>query len=158
VSDTETFDRHILFGLVEYARNVAGITDAEHEESAPNAPMLLVSKLAQSLVGRTQAIRVTPGSILRRAYGCDEVDEQFACNYGLNPKFSGIFENGGLTVSGVDGEGNVRAVELTGHPFFVATLFLPQVRSRPGAPHPLIVACMGAARTFQASRQTRTRG
>jgi CTP synthase (UTP-ammonia lyase) len=123
---------------------VAGIPDAEHEESTPNAPTLLVNRLAASLVGETQTIRMTPGSVLQRAYGREEADEQFACNYGLNPKFDAVFRNG-MRITGVDAEGNARAVEVAAHPFYVATLYLPQVRSAPGAPHPLVVAFLRAA-------------
>jgi CTP synthase (UTP-ammonia lyase) len=131
---------------------VAGIEDAEHEESAPNAPTLLISKLSRSLVGKTQAVRLAPGSIVHRAYGRDETDEQFACNFGLNPRFDAIVRTGRLGVAGVDREGNVRAVEMDGHPFYVATLFLPQVASRPETPHPLVVAYVQAASGFQRSR------
>ncbi len=129
---------------------MAGIRDAEHEESAPNAPTLLVSRLAGSLVGKTQTVRMTPGSVLQRAYGRDEADEQFACNYGLNPRFADIFRNG-LRITGVDADGNARAVELSEHPFYVATLYLPQVRSAPGAPHPLVAAFVRAALSFGSS-------
>jgi CTP synthase (UTP-ammonia lyase) len=56
-------------------------------------------------------------------------------------------------IAGEDGEGNVRIVELRSHPFFVATLFVPQLSSEPGDPHPLIVAFLEAAAAFHASRE-----
>ncbi|MEW6266353.1 MAG: hypothetical protein AB1641_25040 [Thermodesulfobacteriota bacterium] len=56
-----------------------------------------------------------------------------------------------MKVTGVDREGEVRIVELADHPFYVATLFLPQVSSTPDRPHPLIVAYLKAALAFQAS-------
>lgn len=93
---------------------------------------------------------MTRGSVLQQAYGSEEADEQFACNYGLNPRFAHVFRNG-LRITGVDLEGAVRAVELDGHPFFAATLYLPQVRSAPGAPHPLVVAFVRAALSFGGS-------
>ena len=122
-----------------------GIEDAEHEESSPSAPTLLVSKLASSLVGKTQTIKIVPGSLVRRAYGREKVTEQFACSYGLNPQFRDKFEKGQLKITGVDLDGEVRVVELSEHPFYVATLFLPQILSKPGSPHPLIVAYVRAA-------------
>jgi CTP synthase (UTP-ammonia lyase) len=128
---------------------VLGIEDAEHEESTPSAPTLLVSKLASSLVGKTQAIRILPGSLLHRAYGRDEVTEQFACNYGLNPLFQDRFEKGRLKITGVDPDGEVRVVEIFDHPFYLATLFLPQISSQPASPHPLITAYVKAAVAFQ---------
>ncbi len=123
--------------------------DAEHEESAPTAPILLVSKLASSLVGKTQKIKILPGSLAHRAYGREEANEQFACNYGLNPQFQDKVEKGQLKITGVDLYEEVRIVEVLGHPFYVATLFLPQISSAPESPHPLIVAYLRAASAFR---------
>ncbi len=128
-----------------------GIEDAEHEETAPSAPTLLVSKLACSLVGRTQTIKIIPGSLVHRAYGQEEVTEQFACSYGLNPQFRDKVEKGQLKITGVGLDGEVRVVEVSDHPFYVATLFLPQISSYPESPHPLIVAYLRAALAFRTS-------
>lgn len=138
---------------MEYARNVLGIADAEHEESSPRSPTLVISKLTCSLVGKTQKIAITPGSIAHRAYGGKEVMEQFFCNYGLNPAFRDQINKSNPNVIGVDSEGEVRVVELSDHPFYVATLFLPQVASSPGTPHPLIVSYLEAAVGFQTQRR-----
>jgi CTP synthase (UTP-ammonia lyase) len=138
---------------VEYARNVLGIADAEHEESSPRSPTLVISKLTCSLVGKTQKIAITPDSIAHRAYKGKEVMEQFFCNYGLNPAFRDQINKSKLNVTGVDSEGEARVVELSDHPFSVATLFLPQVASSPGTPHPLIVSYLEAAVGFQTQRR-----
>ena len=129
-----------------------GIKDAEHEESAPGASTLFISKLACSLVGKTQEIKIAPDSIAHRAYGKQEVMEQFFCNYGLNPVFRNEVNKGKLNITGVDPEGEVRIVELFDHPFYVATLFLPQVASKPESPHPLVLAYLKAAAAFQTRR------
>jgi CTP synthase (UTP-ammonia lyase) len=128
-----------------------GIKDAEHEESAPSAPTLLVSKLASSLVGKTETIKILPGSLAHRAYGREEVSEQFACSYGLNPRFRDQIAKSQLKITGVDLGGEVRVVEVAGHPFYAATLFLPQISSAPQSPHPLIVAYLRAALAFGTS-------
>ena len=138
---------------MEYARNVLGIADAEHEESSPRSSTLVISKLTCSLVGKTQKIAITPDSISHRAYGGKEVMEQFFCNYGLNPTFRDEVKKGRLNITGGDPEGEVRIVELSDHPFYVATLFLPQVTSSPGTPHPLIVSYLEAAVAFQTRRR-----
>jgi len=130
-----------------------GITGAEHEETAPNAPMRIVSKLPCPLVGETQKIKILSGSLFHRSYGRDEVTEQFVCNYGLNPKYRDSIEKGKLKVTGVDIDGAVRAIELTDHPFFIGTLYQPQITSTPERPHPLIVAYMKAALEFQKTAQ-----
>ena len=127
------------------------IKDAEHEETAPGASNLIISKLSCSLVGKTEKVRIIPGSLSHQAYRQEEVSEQFACNYGLNREFREKLEQGGLRVSGVDLDGDVRIVELTGHCFFVATLFLPQLLSKPDWPHPLIAAYVRAALSFRAA-------
>jgi CTP synthase (UTP-ammonia lyase) len=121
------------------------MTDADHEESSPHASVKLISKLACSLVGQERNVRIVPGSEAHRIYGKNEATETFACNYGLNEAFADRLRNKELRVSGYDEDGAVRMVELPGHPFFIATLFVPQVVSRPAKPHPLIVAYLKAA-------------
>lgn len=125
------------------------IEDAGHEESMPNAPILFISKLACSLVGKSQTIKILPGSLAHKAYAQEEVNEQFVCSYGLNPRFRNKIENGQLQITGVDLDGEVRVVELSDHPFFISTLFQPQISSQPASPHPLIVAYLMTARSFQ---------
>jgi len=99
-------------------------------------------------------IQIHSESLFHQAYGQDHVAEQFACNYGLNPKFRHGFEKGPLNMVGTNLDGEVRAIELSNHPFFVSTLYLPQVSSRPDKPHPLIVAYLKAAINFRLSGNT----
>jgi CTP synthase (UTP-ammonia lyase) len=126
-----------------------GIQDAEHEETAPDAPTLVVSKLACSLVGVTQQVRIAPGTLAHRLYGREEVTEQFHCNYGLNPVYRDHLGKGALRVAGVGPDGEVRIVELSDHRFFLAALFVPQLSSSADVPHPLVVAYLNAARAFR---------
>lgn len=123
-----------------------GISDAEHEESSPDASHLVISKLTCSLVGKREAVRIAPGTKAFRAYGKNEAYEEFRCNYGLNPAYQKQFNASALVVAGTDLAGEYRIVELPGRRFYLATLFLPQLTSSPGAPHPLIVAYLDAAR------------
>ncbi len=104
-----------------------------------------MSQLMCSLVGATEVIRISPNTIAHRAYGKEEATEQFRCNYGLNQHYRSAFSTGPLSVTGADRAGEARIVELAGHPFFVATLFLPQLLSHPSAPHPLVLAYLAAA-------------
>ena len=122
-----------------------GIDQADHEESSPDASTLLISRLSCSLVGTVETVTLLDGSAAQKIYGQAAVAEQFACNYGLNPLYRDVFGGSELRVAGLGPEGEVRLVELPAHPFYLATLFLPQVRSSPGAPHPLIVAYLRAA-------------
>jgi CTP synthase (UTP-ammonia lyase) len=97
-------------------------------------------------VGQRHAVRVRPGTRAAELYGIASADEDFYCNYGVNPEWVDRLEAGGLRVSGVGEAGEPRIVELPGHPFYVATLFLPQARSTAAAPHPLIVGFADAVR------------
>jgi CTP synthase (UTP-ammonia lyase) len=130
--------------ILEYARNMLGFGDAEHEESAPNASELFISRLACSLVGRTMTIQLEPGSMLAHIYGQTTVQEEYLCNFGVNPKHVETLRSGALKAVGSDKEGAIRAVELPEHPFFVGTLFLPQHRSTAPEPHPLVAAFVRA--------------
>jgi len=79
--------------------------------------------------------------------------EQFQCNYGLNPQFRNRFDRAKLKITGLDLEGEVRIVELIDHPFYVATLFLPQLSSMPENSHPLFVSYLKAALAFRNTRR-----
>jgi CTP synthase (UTP-ammonia lyase) len=89
-------------------------------------------------------VTVLPGTRAARLYGAAEATEAYYCNYGVNPDYRQRLVDGGLRVSGVGGQGEIRIVELPGHPFFLATLFLPQARSSPGRPHPLLAGYAAA--------------
>ena len=105
----------------------------------------MIDKLACSLAGQAHEVRIVPGTRTHRAYGKERAVEQFRCSYGLSPRYRAAFAAGPLQVTGTDVEGEVRIVEIPTHPFFVATLFLPQLSSRAGTPHPLIVAYLQSA-------------
>jgi CTP synthase (UTP-ammonia lyase) len=133
--------------IVEYARHDLGLPDAEHEESSPKAARTVISRLSCSLYGRSMTLRLEPGSILARSYGRTEIQEQYRCNFGVNPDYVPLLRGSPLRVVASDQEGVIRAVELPGHPFFVGTLFLPQLNSTPTTPHPLIVEFLRACRS-----------
>lgn len=137
--------------ILEQARNVLGLEDAEHEESSPHALRLVISRLACSLVGREMTITLAPGSRMAEIYGVERVREQYLCNFGVNPEFAPLLKTGALRVVGSDEEGEIRAVELPGHPYFAGALFLPQLRSTPAQPHPLVSAFTRAACQAQVS-------
>ena len=124
--------------------------DAGHEEVTPDGSALVICRLACSLVGRSEQVVIVPGSRAHAAYEREQTTEHFRCSYGLNPAYRDQVLSAGLAVTGVDREGEVRIIELPDRHFYVATLFLPQLRSSPDQPHPLIVAYLEAALVFQA--------
>jgi CTP synthase (UTP-ammonia lyase) len=113
----------------------------------------VVTALACSLVGTEQPVTVLPGTTAAALYGAPgRVLEDYYCAYGVNPEYRTALEKGGLRVSGLGDEGEARIVELPGHPFYLATLFLPQTRSAPGRPHPLIAGYADAVRRASTTR------
>jgi CTP synthase (UTP-ammonia lyase) len=131
--------------VLEYARNVMGLQDAAHAEYDPYASRLFVTRLSCSLVGKTMAITLQPGSKAAAVCRSGQIDEAFYCNFGLNPDYQDQLRAAGLQITGRDQNREARIAELTSHPYFVATLFVPQARSAPGTPHPLIVEFCRAA-------------
>lgn len=130
--------------ILEYARHVLGWADAEHAETNPNAPRPVITPLVCALVEKTDTIRFRQGSILAAAYGCLEATEAYHCSYGINPAFLSAITSGPLRISAEDRLGEVRAVELEGHPFFVATLFQPERAALIGKSPPLVAAFVRA--------------
>jgi CTP synthase (UTP-ammonia lyase) len=130
--------------VLEVGRNRCGIVDAATAESDPDAPNLMIEALACSLAGQTFSVRFDPGSIAARAYRTDVAEERYYCSFGLNPDFVAPLAEAGLVVTGTDQDGEPRVIELRDHPFAVGTLFVPQVRSTPEHPHPLVLAFVEA--------------
>lgn len=131
--------------IIEYARNVLGFKDAQHAEYDPYASLLFVSRLQCALAGREMSLRFTAGSRVAAIYRELSVTEQYYCNFGVNPDHVAVLKSGPLKVTGSDAEGEVRVIELPGHPFFIGVLFVPQTRSTPRQPHPLVTAFLRAA-------------
>ena len=97
-------------------------------------------------MGQDQPVAIAPDTLAARLYGAARAVEPYYCNYGLNPDYRGPLERAGLVTSGTGADGEARIVELRAHPFFLATLFVPQARSAPGRPHPVIAGLAAAAR------------
>jgi CTP synthase (UTP-ammonia lyase) len=112
-------------------------------------------------VGQEQPVSIVPGTRAARLYGAAEAVERYFCSYGVNTEYERALVEGGLRVCGRGGDGEIRIVELADHPFFLATLFLPQARSTADRIHPLL-AGFGAAVLARAeagsARAARTRG
>lgn len=133
--------------VIEYARNALGWADAEHAETAPDSLCAVISPLECALVETTGLVRLFPGSRIAAAYGVEETTEGYRCRYGLNPEFRADLVAGPLRAVADDGAGEVRAVELDGHPFFVATLFQPERAALKGEAAPLVGAFVRACAT-----------
>lgn len=130
--------------LMEFTQNVLG-RPAEHAEMNPSAPDPLIARLSCSLVEVTGRIVATDRERFAALLGGDESIEGFHCNYGFNGNLADVFAGSALKFVAHDGEGQLRAVRLDGHPFFVGTLFQPERRALTGSLHPVVRCFLDAA-------------
>jgi CTP synthase len=149
--------------VIEYARDVAGLPGANSSEFDPSTlhPVidLLPGQEAVDEKGGTMRLgawpaKMVPGSMAHRLYEEDLITERHRHRYEVNPAYHGVLEEAGLLFSGVSPDGRLaEIIELPGHPFFMASQFHPEFRSRPNRPHPLfrgfIEAALARARTSQ---------
>ena len=130
--------------LVEHARSLAGIADAAHAEYGGGGTHV-ITLLACSLQDQTIEVQLTPGSRLAALYGARTAVERTTCSYGLAPEIQHIAGEHGMRMVATDDTGEVRAIERQDHPFFMGTLYQPQLRSTPEAPHHVFVGLLEAA-------------
>ncbi|MDX1579751.1 MAG: CTP synthase, partial [Gemmatimonadota bacterium] len=142
--------------IIEFARNVCGLKTSHSfefdRETTDPVISLLDSQRKVTDMGGTMRLgaypcRLVEGTLARRVYGTDEISERHRHRYEVNPEYREILAEGGLVFSGVSPDGQlVEMVELPDHPFFLATQFHPELKSRPKKPHPLFSAFVNAAR------------
>jgi CTP synthase (UTP-ammonia lyase) len=133
------------YALLEFARHVCGLGAVENAEVTPVADEHLIVPLECSLKGHEEAVMIVPGTRAARISGAGRRTERYHCDYGLNSAYLDRLSEGGLRFSGFDDGGRVRIAELPGHPFFVATLFQPELHGDGTQPHPVITAIAAAA-------------
>ncbi len=146
--------------VVEYARNVAGIKGATTREMSNDAEHLVIDimedqkeKLRNNDYGGTMRLGVYPaylkrGTIARKAYKQEIVEERHRHRYEVNPEYVTQLEDAGMVFSGVSPDKRLMEIaELPkeAHPFFVGTQFHPELQARPLDPHPLFTAFIKAA-------------
>jgi len=131
--------------VIEYARHGLGWADAEHAETAPDATRAVITMLQCALVEASETVRLQPGSRIARAYANTHAHEGYHCRYGLNPAFQATLLKGPLVATAFDSAGEVRAIEHSDHPFYVATLFQPERAALRGEVPPLVLAFAHAA-------------
>ncbi len=132
--------------VAEYATHELGFEKIEHQENSPDAVDPLFSALQCSLVGDEAEVIVEADTLAAEIYGCETVRESFFCGYGINEQYFDQLQSRDMKASAFDHQGELRIVELKGHPFLMGTLFVPQVRSTEEDPHPIVTAFLSAAK------------
>ncbi len=142
--------------VIEYARNVVGLTSAHSSEFDPMSPHLVIDLMEGqkevSEKGGTMRLGLYPaklaeGSLVRRLYGEEIVYERHRHRWEVNNRYRNQLEDAGLMLSGTSPDDRlVEFVEVVDHPYFVATQAHPELISRPDKPHPLFEGFVTAAR------------
>lgn len=154
--------------VIEYARNVLRIKDANTGEIEPTAKNLVIDimqeqkkKLKEKDYGGSMRLGsyealLKKGSIARKAYGKDKAQERHRHRYEVNPKYIEELSSKDLIFSGISPDGKLMEImELSQkvHPFFLATQFHPEFQARPLNPHPLFTEFIKASRDFNKKRK-----
>ncbi len=155
--------------VIEYARHVAGIRDADSTEFHEHCEQPVIATMAEQQdivsgegdLGGTMRLGLYPaelkdGTLVRELYGEAKVEERHRHRYEVNNHYRTQLEQAGLVFSGTSPDNNlVEFAELPRdvHPFYVATQAHPELRSRPTRPHPLFAGLVGAA--IQRQRELR---
>jgi CTP synthase len=147
---------------IEYARDVAGLKEANSTEFDPQAPYRVIYKLRELLgideMGGTMRLGAWPckleaGSFAHRAYGKLEISERHRHRYEFNREHEKALVEAGLTITGrTPDENYVEIVEAPEHPWFLGCQFHPEFKSKPLEPHPLFAAFIGAALQHKKAR------
>ena len=140
--------------VVEYARDVLGLKDANSSELDENTqnPVIHIMEDQKNVnkKGGTMRLGAYPcilqeGSLAKKLYGKNEISERHRHRYEYNNAYRERLEKAGLKVSGTSPDGNlVEIVELENHPYFIAGQFHPELKSRPNRPAPLFVGLIKA--------------
>ena len=148
--------------VIEFARNVVGLSEAHSGEFDPTSPHrvidLMDSQQDVNDMGGTMrlglyAAKLEEGSLVRKLYGDELIYERHRHRYEVNNRYRKDLEAAGMKLSGVSPDGLlVEVVELPGHPFFLASQFHPEFKSRPDDPHPMFLGFIEAALEHRAKR------
>ncbi len=141
--------------VIEFARNVCGLETAQSTEfdKSTDHPVVCLMEEQEGVKDMGGSMRLgaspahlQPGTHAARAYGARVVQERHRHRYEVNTAYHDKLQKGGLILSATNEDGTlVEAVEVEGHPWFVATQFHPEFKSQPLHPHPLFSAFIGAA-------------
>jgi CTP synthase len=148
--------------VIEFARNVCGLENANSKEIDPDSPHPVVCLMEEQKevkdLGATMRLgawdcKLDPESRVHKLYGQDQISERHRHRYEFNNAYRETLQKGGLRLAGTTPGGElVEIVELDDHPWFVGVQFHPEFKSQPFNPHPLFASFVEAASARQAAR------
>ena len=148
--------------VVEYARDVLGLSDAASTEVNPSTKnpviALMEEQKSTTIKGGTMRLgayecKLTEGSMARKIYGEEIIYERHRHRYEFNSEYLNVIEKAGLKATGRNPQtGLVEIVELPSHPFFIGVQFHPELKSIPEKPQPIFVAFVKAAMEYRLKR------
>jgi CTP synthase len=151
--------------VIEYARNVCGLKDADSTEFDPGTPHRVIYKLRElkgvDELGGTMRLgaypcRLAPGSLAEKAYGAEQISERHRHRYEFNREYEDVLTRNGLRLTGQTPDSvYVEICELPDHPWFLGCQFHPEFKSKPLEPHPLFAAFLGAALNHRDQKKAR---
>ncbi len=149
--------------VIEYARNVCGIRDAnsgEFDEQCRNKVIDFMPGQNENIdKGGTLRLGAYPcviqkGTTMERCYGTDQISERHRHRYEFMNEYRDVLEKAGMVFSGLSPDGRlVETAELSDRDFYVGVQFHPEFKSRPDRPHPLFDGFIGAAAAYQTGRE-----
>ena len=151
--------------IIEFARNVCGYKDAHSIELNPATTHPIIALMPEQEgvdeIGGTLRLGsypcvLTKGSIANTLYGNELVEERHRHRYEVNNDYRNALTENGMKISGLSPDGRiVEMIELSNHPFFVATQAHPELKSRPNRPHPLFRGFVDAADLYRSSLENK---
>jgi CTP synthase len=148
--------------VIEYARNILGLAQANSLEFDPDAPHRVIDLMNEQRsvenLGGTMRLgaylaKIAPGTLAHRIYGTDQISERHRHRFEVNNAYRDQLAKAGLTLSALSPDGKlVEMVEIPDHPYFVGCQFHPEFKSRPHSPHPLFREFVAAALAHKGKR------
>jgi CTP synthase len=151
--------------VIEYARNVCGINEANSSEFSQNTKDFVIDLLPNQDLDKddvgasmrlgTYPCKITKNTITSEIYKDEVIYERHRHRYEVNNKYREVLEKNGLIFSGLSPDNNlVEMIELKDHPFFVASQFHPEFKSRPWEPAPMFNKFIQSAASSQNTEKT----
>lgn len=131
--------------IIEFARNVLLIEDADHVEVNPDAKSPLIVPLACKLVEKSETLLIQDGTFIKQLYEAEQTDEMYHCSFGFNESYAPLFSTSQMKFVVFNKDGIPRALELQAHPFFIGTSYQPERNALNGTLHPLVADFFRAA-------------